>query len=175
MPSACRRRPALSIALLVVLALPVLMLVVGGARIFIYGSGGLDRVSDPVSRIAQAQQVDDRADRQAAAMGLRAELRQPPGPEASLRLSAAPEHPLPERLTLKLEHPIEAKHDLSLNLQREGDTWRGPRFNTALGWRVSLMPTDGHWRLVGLWPRGGDSLDLLPALATGPEAADGTR
>jgi hypothetical protein len=171
-----RNRPALPTVLLVVLVLPAATLVAGFTTLAVIGRGGLDTVSDPVRRTAQVQQVDDRADRRAAALGLRAELRQAPGDGTRLALAAAlAERPaLPNELVLHLEHPLDARLDRELRLQRGGADWRGAGFDAAPGWRVSLTPADGRWRLVGRWPRGGDALELLPALPAGGEAGDGT-
>lgn len=171
-----RPRFALPSVLLVVLGLPAATLMAGFATLAAIGGGGLDTVSDPVRRTAQVQQVDDSADRRAAALGLRAELRQAPGDGTRLAVAARKEAApgLPGELVLHLEHPLDARLDRQLRLQRGEGGWRGPGFDAAPGWRVSLAPADGRWRLVGRWPRGGETLQLLPALPDDSEPGRGT-
>jgi hypothetical protein len=170
---ASRSRAALPGVLLVIVGLPAATLVAGVGTLALIGQDGLDRVADPVRRTAQVQQVDDAADRQAALLAVRGELRRVADGGVRLTLSAAADASLPETLLVRLEHPLDARLDRTLPLTRADGEWQGAGFDADTGWRVALGPVDGRWRVVGRWPRGAEALALLPALATGPDRADG--
>ena len=181
-----RRRLALPPVLVLALAVPLATLVAGGWTLAIAGSGGLDTVGEAVRRTAQVQQTDLAADREAASRGLAGELRLEGGrlrfrgtdADVDAALAAA------GGLHLLLEHPIDAGHDRTLALLRDGDAWTGPAFDASVGWRMALSPADSRWRLVGRWPRGGASLALRPAVdaadaptmaPAAPESGDASR
>lgn len=167
-----RPRRTISATLVVIVGLPVATLLAGAGTLALIGRGGLDRVSDPVRRTAQMQQVDIGSDRRAAESRLRGQmLRVEDGIRVSL--SIQDKTPLPKTLRLYLEHPLDATRDLEILLDRATGDWKGPGFDATVGWRVSLGPADGQWRLVGRWPRGGNTLVLEPALANAPDDPDG--
>ena len=162
------------LVLLLVVALPVATLIAGGWTLAVIGGEGLDTVADPVRRTAQVQQVDHAADRLAAHLGLAAELRRT-ADGLALTLSATKHHVRDAGLVLRLEHPLDAQRDLEWPLRENDGVWSGPAFDVEPAWRVALSPADGDWRLVGRWPRGGESLRLLPAVVDAPERPDGAR
>ena len=157
------------VVLLLALGVPLATLVAGGWTLAVAGSGGLDTVGETVRRTAQVQQTDLAADFEAARRGLRGELRLEAGQTrfAAERVDVDPAWASAGDVELHLEHPIDSRNDRTLVLTRDGDEWRGPGFDAAVGWRVALAPAVGRWRLVGRWPRGGTSLALLPALENG--------
>ena len=161
------------LVLLLALAVPLATLVAGGWTLAVAGRGGLDTVGETVRRTAQVQQTDLEADLEAARLRLAGQLRLESGRTrfAADRVAVDPAWASAGNIKLHLEHPIDARGDHTLVLTRDGDVWRGPAFDAAVGWRVALTPADGRWRLVGRWPRAGTSLALLPAL----EAADASR
>lgn len=166
-----RPRPTAPAVLFLIAGLPLATLVAGVWTLALIGGEGLDRVADPVRRVAQVQQVDTDADQRAARLGLRAELRRNAD---ALRLDLAAPASLPpvQGLVLRLEHPLDARLDHERILRPEAGGWTGPVFDAGPAWRVSLTPVDGRWRLVGRWPREGQALELEPALPDAPESPD---
>lgn len=159
------------LALAVVVAAPVIFLLAAAVRLWVFSDGGLDDVGETVQRVGRLQQVEYGADRHAAELGLSAELAIDPrgvvvqvhAPDA---VSSDGEASL-DPLRLHLEHPIEARLDRDLTLRHAAGAWRGEGFDHAVAWRVSLLPGDGRWRLVGRWSRGAERIDLQPALESG--------
>lgn len=161
-------RKAKNPVLLVMIGLPAATLVAGFATLAVIGQGGLDRVADPVRRTAQVQQVDLAADTTARHLGLGGRLALD-GP--ALRVDVAGIDDAAD-LRLRLEHPLDAAQDAEIVLAPSGGRWEAPAFDTEVGWRVSLSPADGTWRLVARWPRGARAIELAPAVASDAPTAD---
>ncbi len=164
---------ARSATLAVIIALPLATLVAGIWTLKIASSGGLDTVSDPVRRTAQVQVVDATADEAARRLSLSAELRWASGQTALVPVSGDPSA-WPRSLTLRLEHPLREPLDVDIALEKQGDQWVGEHFDASIGWRVSVLPNDGSWRLVGRWSRGAQTLGMSSAWDRS-EDAGGTR
>ena len=164
---------ARSATLAVIIALPVATLVAIVWTLKIASSGRLDTVSDPVRRTAQVQVVDARADDAARRLGLSAELRSASGQTELVPVSGEPSA-WPSSLRLRLEHPLREPLDLEIALEQQGSQWVGQDFDTSIGWRVSVLPNDGSWRLVGRWSRGAQTLSMSSAWDRN-EDAGGTR
>jgi len=148
--------------LLLLIGLPVATLAAGVATLALIGRGGLDTVGDPVRRTAQVQQVDLAADAAARQLGLEGRL----SIDGTLARVEVPALDDAAPLRLQLEHPIDARQDVTLELSPKGGGWQSPAFDAAVGWRVSLAPADGTWRLVARWPRGAQAIELAPAVAS---------
>ena len=178
---ATRARRLPPMALVVALALPAATLLAGIATLALIGRDGLDAVADPVRRTAQVQvsadPSGDEADRRARDLALEARLWTTgdgrlwvtlAGPRADDAIPGGR-----AALALRLEHPLDADGDRALRLQRDGDRWQGGPFDPAIGWRVSLQPDGGEWRLLGRWSTDERDVVLLPAFATAVGTADG--
>lgn len=100
-------------------------------------------------RIAQMQLEDLSADREAARLQLRADLR---FGAARDEVIIAIESPFSsqEVLELALLHPTAASHDRHVELQHESAAWRAtlPRLPTH-AWELRVQPRGGQWRLSG--------------------------
>lgn len=153
---------ARSATLAVIIALPVATLVAGIWTLKIAGSGGLDTVSDPVRRTAQVQVVDAEADEAARLLGLSAELHWASG-QSKLVPVSGDASAWPSGLTLRLEHPLREALDTDIALERQDGQWVGSGFDASVGWRVSVLPSNGSWRLVGRWSRGAQTLSMRSA------------
>lgn len=161
-------RPRNPVILLLV-GLPLATLAAGAATLALIGRGGLDAVADPVRRTAQVQQVDLQADEAAARLGLSGRLALV-GDVAWIEVDGAT---AASALELHLEHPLDAARDGHRPLQPEAGRWQAPAFDADVGWRVSVTPADGAWRLVARWPRGARRVVLVPALAGAASTAHG--
>lgn len=125
-----------------------------------------DLVVDDFGPIAMAVERDQRLDRRAAQLALRATLEFGPRPDGaagqpvSVRLSGA----APDSLTLELVHPTLGQRDQAVRLQRRDGRYAGAiaRADTRLYARI----TDGagEWRLTGVLGRDDQVLEL----AAGP-------
>lgn len=162
-----RALAALSPTLVLTLAVPIATLVAAAVTLYHISGPTLDTVGEPVERVGRVQQTDLEPYRTAAALGLGAEL-VIDGDRARVAItggSGAADGV--DGLVLHLEHPIEAQLDRDLPLLYDGSHWHLPGFDAGVNWRVSLAPSDGHWRLVGVWRRGSTRLALEPALKDG--------
>lgn len=148
--------------LLLLIGLPVATLAAGIATLAIIGRGGLDTVGDPVRRTAQVQQVDLAADAAAKRWGLGGRVVLD---GLALRVDV-PGIDDTTDLRLRLEHPLDAGQDAEIVLESNNGRWQAPAFDAAVGWRLSLSPADGAWRLVARWPRGAQAIELTPAVAS---------
>lgn len=75
----------------------------------------------------------------------------------------------PERLTLRLTHPTDAKRDIVVELDRDAaGLYRGEIRHLAAGRRyVQLEPQSRDWRLAGVLGSDGEELFLQPRSGTG--------
>lgn len=156
--------------LLLLIGLPVATLAAGVATLALIGRGGLDTVSDPVRRTAQVQQVDLAADAAARRMGLAGRIAMD-GTMTTVDITGLE---TTAALHLRLEHPLDATQDTQIALVAGRGRWEAPAFDAHVGWRVSLEPSDGAWRLVARWPRGARTIDLAPAVASDNVTSPGT-
>ena len=149
-----------------VIALPALSVIAGLSTLFIaLRAGGADAIPFEVQRTAQIQVEDLRADRQAAQLGLHAQLSIDPLTGA-LTLKLSPLPPADLQLHLLLAHPGMADADQQLLLTRSGAAWYGRIGSKASphAWNLQLRASDGRWRLRGRLPAGSDSTELSPAV-----------
>lgn len=154
-----------------VIGLPAMVVVAGVWTLVVAArAGGADSVPDTVRRTAQVQQADLGPDREAARLGLEAELAVDASSGAlqvALRGPAADAQPA--LLWLELRHPVRAE-DQRLPLSRAGEAWRG-RLPAAGGdgiahdWILRLGPEDGAWRLAGRLEAEAAAATLRPAVA----------
>lgn len=152
-----------------VLGLPAAVVVASFVTLSLaISSGGDDGVRDPGSRVGKAQTADLGPERNAARLGLAAELVLSADTEAvELRVQAG--QFTSDSLDLVLTHPRDASGDLSLSLIRaDASRYFGrlaiPRDHA---WNLQLQPADGQWRLQGRLPLEGLSADLSPAVDDG--------
>lgn len=155
-----------------VIGLPAMVVVAGVWTLVVAArAGGADAVPDTVRRTAQVQQADLGPDREAARLGLEAELAVDASSGAlqvSLRGPAADAQPA--LLWLELRHPVRAE-DQRLPLSRAGEAWRGRLPDAGGGdgvphdWILRLGPEDGAWRLAGRLETEATAATLRPAVA----------
>lgn len=148
-----------------VIALPALSVIAGFSTLFIaVRAGGADAIPFTVQRTAQIQVEDLRADRQAAALGLRAQLQVDPL-SGALTLQLHPTPPADLQLRLLLAHPGRADADQQIVLTRSGAAWHG-RISAASphAWNLQLRASDGSWRLRGRLLAGSSQTELQPAV-----------
>ena len=120
-------------------------------------SGGSDQVIDQVSRMAQVQQTDVAADREARRLGLSASLVKS---EHDVVVELGGHWPSDQALELRLSHPTDADQDHRLVLNPAGGRWSAAlSADRSIAWQVQLGDRDGRWRLDG-------SLDTTHRFAT---------
>jgi len=156
----------------VILGLPAATLVAGFYTLRLTSAESLDVVSDPVKRTGQVQRVDLSTDETTRDLGLRALLIHD-GRMVTVQVLPAGAVGAHAALALRLEHPIDARQDLRVQLEpASGGGWVGAWPDETVAWRVQLLPPNSEWRLLG---RAGaeKELSLLPALNA--EKADARR
>lgn len=105
-------------------------------------------------------------DQRAGELGLRADVMRS-GMNIRLLLGAEGGAALPEKITLKLNHPTQAGHDQSIELVSEGQGFFTGKLNADISgrWLVSIEDPAGQWRLQGDWKADSDEpLRLLARL-----------
>lgn len=96
-------------------------------------------------------------DQKAEALGLQADLIRS-GKMVRLMVRSAEGVALPEELLVKIMHPTQAGHDVTVKMQAEGAGFYGGTLSTDIGgrWHVSIEDPAGQWRLQGDWEAGED-------------------
>lgn len=146
------------------IAIPALSVVGGIAMMVIATQTNDGLVSDDYYKEGQAinEQLD--RDRQAATLGLSAQLLLADDGR-NLRLVFA--KPVTGKLTLKLLHPTRSGLDQTIALQRNGEQLYSAQLTAPLSqprWRIELGDSAGQWRLTGIW-----KLNSLEPLVLRPE------
>ncbi|MGC4029724.1 MAG: FixH family protein [Steroidobacteraceae bacterium] len=160
-PSRAWREPMMWL----VMGLPAITVVAGITMVILYGGPGTaDTVSDEVQRTGQIQQTDLSPDMRARELGLSAHLRLTQDAVELRPVSGT----LPrEALQLTLAHPLQAAHDVTLQLQPADGMWRASaHVDTTHDWNLQLAPASGAWRLTARLPRDQVSALLAPLLQT---------
>lgn len=185
MPGSSRRdaRTGPGWFIVLVIAIPLATIVAGFATLWLaVRSGSTDAVIDPVTRTAQVQDSNLRADHSARALGLNARL-DVDGRSLLLRLRLGDLEPTapPMELTLILAHPLQHSEDLTVQLNHQGGGEYLGQWGNAEGllrrhaWNLQLAPPDAGWRLVGRMSAGAGASVLRPALDAldAPVSGDG--
>jgi len=155
-----------------VIAIPLATIVAGFATLWMsLQTGSTDAVIDPVTRTAQVQDSNLRADHAARALGLTAELGVD-GSSLLLRLRLGDREPTspPTALRLVLIHPLQHSADLEVALSHQGAGEYLGHWDNVDGvlrrhaWNLQLMPTNPRWRLVGRMETPDGPTLLRPAL-----------
>jgi uncharacterized protein len=151
-----------------VTGLPLLVLVAAAVTLALALRAPVDASATQVRRIAQVQLQDLAPDREAARRGLRARLEVDPARGLiEVRLATGSDATgVDEHLVLQLLHPVSARHDRLVPLQRAGYHWRAQIEPwSPQAWEVRLAPPRGEWRVGGRLPRGQRDAVLAPAVA----------
>lgn len=141
--------------------------VAGGVAMLLIASdaGNDDAVADPVRRTAQVQTVDLGPDAAARERKLSAIVRIDIEQKLVEVLPVDGDFDPAAPLQLRLQHPIRASDDMTLQLQPTELGWRtGAVVDGGHDWNVELGPADASWRLQGRLPAGQQAAHLQPAL-----------
>ena len=143
--------------------LPMLSVVGGIVTIFVATNSPHSMVVDDYARIGLATHRKLERDRQAAILGVGADLEIPAdAAEIRVRLSGGASHP--GHLILKLSHPTVSALDQEMTLPGHGEIYSARLASPLSGrWYVQLEPPDGSWRLAGERGPGTTKLSLIPA------------
>lgn len=143
--------------------LPMLAVVGGIVTIYVATSSPHSMVVDDYARIGLATHRKLERDRQAADLGMRADLDlAADAAEIRVRLSGGASRP--DHLLLRLSHPTVSSLDQALTLPGYGEIYSARLALPLTGrWYVQLEPPDGNWRLAGELDEGARNLSLVPA------------
>lgn len=143
--------------------LPMLSVVGGIVTIFVATSSPHSMVVDDYARIGLATHRKLERDRQAAELGVHADL-EIPADAAEIRVRLSGGASQPGHLILKLSHPTVSTLDQVMTLPGYGETYSARLASPLSGrWYVQLEPPDGSWRLAGELGPGTANLSLIPA------------
>ena len=159
------RSPWRNPALWLMIGLPLAAIVAGIATVVIaVRAGGSDAIPDDVRRTAQVQTVELGSDERAAELGLSAVFSVQE--DAIDVLVATGDFDRTKPLRLSLQHPVDGKQDLSLELapNARGGWSAAHTLDVGHAWRVQLSDATGGWRLLARLPAGQRGVLLRPAL-----------
>ena len=154
-------RPELAL----VLGLPLATIIGGVITLrMVRGDLSAEGAHAQVRRTAQVQTTDLAPDLAAARAGLGARL-QVDRLRGEVRVAELPTAAQARELELHFVHPMHAGRDLKARLQAREGAWAAPLSpDPNSRWGVVLVEPARGWRLVGTLPRGGNMLDLQPAV-----------
>lgn len=138
------------------IALPTTSVIAGIATVIIANQSPDGVVVDDYYKQGLAINQDLKRDRQAAELGLRAQVALQPSGALHIAMSGDDLERLAV-LHVRLLHPTKAGHDQTVLLKRgrDGDfTAQLQRLEPA-HWHIAIEPLSGHWRLQGRlqWPK----------------------
>lgn len=136
----------------IVFGLPLVSIIASLSTVYIAQRDPDAMVVDDYYKAGLAINNDLARDRNAASMGVQAELSMHDG-EVHLRLRAARGEVLDPTIMLKLIHPTFAEQDVEVPMARIGPgefVAQAPELS-ATNWYVQLLPLDEGWRLTGRW------------------------
>lgn len=148
-----------------VLAIPLASLLGGAATLrLVQGDLSTDGAAEGVQRTAQVQTANLDPDLAAAQRHLAASLRLDRA-DGLLHVRLSDPSAAAAGLRVELLHALHADRDLRAPLERRGNEWVAALAPDALSrWRIVLSDKPRQWRLVGQLPRGGESVQLRPAV-----------
>ena len=160
-----RRRPWYREVWPWLLMLPPAFSIVGGVTmIYLANSSPSALVVEDYARIDEITSERFDRDREAAELGLTAELSFGGSPaRVEVTLEAPASFRLPRTLTLFLRHATDAGADRELELTRSGSVFMADLEALRGRYRIELMPVDRAWRL------GGPTSQLLGKLTLEPQ------
>lgn len=137
--------------------MPLTAVVAGGFTVWFAVSSNDGLVVDDYYKQGKAINQARERDRQAQALGIRAQL-QPQGTSLHMQLEGRMPTP-PGQLTLKIMHPTRGGDDHDVMLNWNGSTYAGqlPQL-TGAHYKLQLTPEYGDWRLTGTWSTGSTAM-----------------
>ena len=133
--------------------MPLTAVVAGGFTVWFAIASNDGLVVDDYYKQGKAINQTKARDRQAQALGIRAQML-PQGSNLQMQLEGRMPAP-PGQLTLKIMHPTRIGDDHEVPLNWDGSAYTGqlPQL-TGAHYRVQLTPEVGEWRLTGVWVTG---------------------
>jgi len=131
---------------------PAIVIVAGIVTVWLAVVSNDGLVTDDYYKQGMAVNQQLHRDRQAASLGLRADLMRADF-NLRLMLTADGVAELPAEIVLKLAHPTRAGQDQSVRMVAEGQGFYGGRLAADIAgrWLVSIEDPAGQWRLHGEW------------------------
>lgn len=133
--------------------MPTTAVIAGGFTVWFAVTTNDGLVVDDYYKEGKAINQSRERDRQAQALGIRAQLL---AQDQVVRLQLEGRLPAPPgRLTLKIMHPTRSGDDHDITLNWNGSAYAGqlPRLASSR-YRLQLAPEQGNWRLTGEWNHG---------------------
>lgn len=156
---------------------PALSVAGGAAMVYLATHTSSALVVDDYARIEALTSERFERDREAARLGIGAELTFARAPSRiELSLAAPAPFTLPRTLELALQHATNPAADRKIELVRAGDRYTAAADLAPGHYRIELVPEDGAWRLGGELPGSDVRISLrpqaAPARVSAPEPGD---